>query len=553
MLDRFFQNEALGIEKVEGAVKLAFVVAKQKSWSITKLTTEPLDDVKPLDIEKDENLVQVSALSATDVLVRPLELKLSRKKDIEAVLAFQAEPLIPYPPEEATLDYQLISQEKNLSKITLMSVQSEKLTAHLEELQKENFEPEYVSCTPGAIATFTHFFFKHLAGQSALTIHLGENELLCVLSQKGKLLGDYSLPGGVKGLLKALQDDEHLSPQEAWQKLQHLDFTEPLTPKLQKTIEELQQNVSRTVLALAKQHKIQEVSGIFLTGEGGYLTYMPILLSETLKIEIGIPESTSSFSSKELQEYAVPIGLALQGTLDSEEPINFRKGSFAYPDLWKRSKRPLILYGAASLILSLALLVYGSASYHKQLDLVKKQYISLLETIEKPYSSAEALVHEATPLSLEEHIQMLSASDLENRLTSIQEEIKKGPDLFNLYPNVPRVSDALAWLAKNPLLKRERKASNQPAINLTGFTYTMTKRPDFKKRSEPYQVKIDLEFQTLNSTLAREFHDALIAPNEMVDPKNEVKWSQTGDTYRTTFFLKNKAPSLTPQPKEKAS
>ena len=53
-------------------------------------------------------------------------------------------------------------------------------------------------------------------------------------------------------------------------------------------------------------------------------------------------------------------------------------------------------------------------------------------------------------------------------------------------------------------------------------------------------MKVELEFSTATPKLAREFHDALIAPNQIVDPKGEVKWSSNRGKYRTSFFLKDK-------------
>ena len=61
-----------------------------------------------------------------------------------------------------------------------------------------------------------------------------------------------------------------------------------------------------------------------------------------------------------------------------------------------------------------------------------------------------------------------------------------------------------------------------------------------------YQVKVDLEFSTSSPRIAREFHDSLIAPNDLIDPKGEVKWSSNRGKYRTSFYLKDKTQYLTP-------
>ena len=68
----------------------------------------------------------------------------------------------------------------------------------------------------------------------------------------------------------------------------------------------------------------------------------------------------------------------------------------------------------------------------------------------------------------------------------------------------------------------------------------MVKRPDQSKKKEKYRVKVDLEFSSPTPKQAREFHDALVAPNDFVDPKDEIKWSSNRGSYRTSFFLKDK-------------
>ena len=104
------------------------------------------------------------------------------------------------------------------------------------------------------------------------------------------------------------------------------------------------------------------------------------------------------------------------------------------------------------------------------------------------------------------------------------------------------VSDVLGWL--NKLAGASDKDNGEKAlaqgIQIDSFNYTLVKRPEQTKKQEKYQVKVELEFNSPTPKMAREFHDALIAPNEMVDPKGEVKWSTNRGKYRTSFYLKDK-------------
>jgi type IV pilus assembly protein PilM len=114
--------------------------------------------------------------------------------------------------------------------------------------------------------------------------------------------------------------------------------------------------------------------------------------------------------------------------------------------------------------------------------------------------------------------------------------------MYPLLPNTPRVSDVLAWLSThtNVVGKDEKTEALLPIIQLENFSYVMVKRPDQTKKQEKYQVKVEIEFTSPTPKQAREFHDALIAPNPLVDPKGEVKWTANKGKYRASFFLKDK-------------
>jgi type IV pilus assembly protein PilM len=138
-------------------------------------------------------------------------------------------------------------------------------------------------------------------------------------------------------------------------------------------------------------------------------------------------------------------------------------------------------------------------------------------------------------------IESLSLNDIQLRMEIISKELQSNPDLFPLQPNVPRVSDFLAWLAQHSKVIDPEQPESPPLITLESFSYNMIKRPDMTKRQEKYQVKVEMEFDAANSRAAREFHDALLSPNPFIDPKGDVKWMTTSQgKYKATFFLKDK-------------
>ena len=126
----------------------------------------------------------------------------------------------------------------------------------------------------------------------------------------------------------------------------------------------------------------------------------------------------------------------------------------------------------------------------------------------------------------------------------LEKKLKETPKLFPLLPEVPRVSDVLAWLAALSLkISREKETE---AIKIEGFHYRLLKRPDQSHQREKYQVQVELEFSAPSATIAREFHDLLITPNRFINLNREVAWSSSRGKWRTHFFLKDRTfyPSL---------
>lgn len=109
------------------------------------------------------------------------------------------------------------------------------------------------------------------------------------------------------------------------------------------------------------------------------------------------------------------------------------------------------------------------------------------------------------------------------------------------YPYIslaPKVAEVFDWLTAHPVLKAS-KSEGAPLI-LQDFHYHLVKFPKIGTKTEPYQAKVEIEFQLKSPLHARKFHEALLKGDEKVDPHLEITWEALSDGYRTTFFLKNR-------------
>lgn len=521
------------------------------------INEEDYNDVNPLYIEKPDQTfakeyLAVSGLDANQVLVRRMRLKLTRDKDIEETFAFQAEPLLPYPIENSILEKIIIEKQDGATLLTLLAARKDYLQEHLSQLEKLQISPEVISCDPIALAAFTSFFTD--SELPVFVIHVGYAQSICVLVKQGKLLASHGSELGVKFLHEAYAKDRQKPFKlEEFESIDFSNLSPSEFPILTKAVEKMVQELGWKVISAAKETKLKEASSLLITGIGASIPVIPHKIQEIVSYPL-LPLQPREFfevSTNELNTYAIAIGLALVAQPKINVGINFRQNEYAYPTPWKRFKKPLLVYAGLSLLLALAFYLFGESYLHYSRDKLKEKYLSMLAMIQKPYEEFEAGYEAKHPSEKRSDdqvipIQDLSQDDLAKRLDFLEREIRSIPDTFPLQPNVPRVSDVLAWLSTHPKVTCEGETTDCAPLSIENFSYVLVKRPEQTKKTEKYQAKVDLEFSTISPRIAREFHDALIEPNDMIDPKGEVKWSANRGRYRTSFFLKDKTQYPTP-------
>ncbi|GAB4226551.1 MAG: hypothetical protein Tsb0021_02640 [Chlamydiales bacterium] len=508
------------------------------------------EDVKPLykQINQffsfDEPEYLITGIPASETLTRNIELKLKKHRDIDAVIEFQAEPLLPYSIEESVIDYTITTQQDTGSDVTLYSIRQNILIKHIDQLEEKGIEPEIITCVPSALAAFGYYCASQPhSNWPFFVIHIGDTETACVLAKEGNVIASYSIGIGVESFSGLIGSEN----------IYTIDFANfkamsDVSQEAKKLLDSFRLEISKALYAMAKQSRIENVTEILLCGPGALCKHLPLVLSQALNTSLTIPQDRYEAKGEKICEYAIALGLAFSAFLPQEKQINFRKKQFQYPYPWKRSSKPLMLYAILIGCLTLALYAFSHSwiNYHERK--LQIEYTELLQSIDKPYSTFEteyALNTKQTQNPDEVSIPSvttLSQEQIYRRLEVLENQIQSIPDVFNLYPQSPRVSDVLAWLSHHPQVRGE--GGEKPKLNIETFAYSMVKRPDQKKKNEPYQIKVDLEFTTPSPKLAREFHDALIEPNAFIDSKSEIKWTSSKDKYRTSFFLKNR-PSKT--------
>lgn len=550
----------LGLEQSADEVRGAKLSQKRGKPVLDLLFSIPVPqgadgDVKQLYIESSgKSLLDVAKryLIATtlipgEVLVRSLEVTLKKAGDIDSVLAFQAEPLLPYPVESAVLDRIILAQSPEGSQLTLLSARKDRVQAMIDHWKTFQVEPEVITCVPAALADFSNLVASTEA--PLYVVHISRAQTVCVLVRNGRLIASQTCSKHLGSLEQAFTDDSKVESVEerkaAFTRLRWDDINATEHPVLHDTLEQLKLELTRTLFSLAKQVKGAEIPDVLITGDCGSNYDLVFHLGHALNKHVVTPEVPPTFNAPlpQVLKYAVPIGVALSSLPQGQDAVNFRQGELAYPDPWKRLKMPLVAYFGLCMALSAALYLFGEAYLGYLEDDARADYANLLTVMQKPHPEFEKELHSKNPqAAFELSLKNLSMDQLSERVSKLEKELAATPDIYPLQPNILTVSDVLAWLNMQPTVAvKDPKSGNiTPLIQIDSFSYTMVKRPEVTKKNERYQVKVEIEFSTPTPKEAREFHDALIAPNQLVDPKGEVKWSTNRGKYRASFYLKDK-------------
>ncbi len=535
MQDKPNASKTLGLELENSNLKIAYLSwfkGRPKLESLIEAKVDTFENnksfthVKPLYMassgildEKvlkdliDKNL-SACCLSGNQVLTRSLEIKLKKERDINAALPFQVEPILPFPYESGLIDKIKIDQTAESTLLTILAAKKDHIKDQIAKWQQLQIEPEVISSESSALTCFSNHFFS--SSKAYFILYFKENYVTCILVKNKKLIASQSI-----------------------------FFKTHLTEKTEIELND----VIRILYALSKQMKGLEIEDVLILGNGlsNKNLFVKLLSKINKKVCSLEPDNNFPITLDELQKFAVPIGLSLNILPKALDLINFRKDELEHPNPWKHLKKPLLIYFALCLTVAFTFYFFGQVYLGYYEDELKQEYVELISGMNKPYSAFENEFLSKFPSESKEigeitPVKALSQDEINERLRFLHQELQSMPDLFPLFPNVPRVSDVLAFLSNHPnvVLKDTNMNSLKPLIQLESFSYSMLKKPDQTKKQEKYQVKVEFEFNTETPKLAREFHDALIAPNAIVDPKGEIKWSSNRGKYKTSFFLKDK-------------
>jgi Tfp pilus assembly PilM family ATPase len=517
----------LGVHADGMSLKLAKIHKENKKIIIDFLRTAQITKeegvVNPLyNLEAAfcKNQKIVTGLSPQEVFIRNLSLKLMDKRKILSTLPFQLDALLPYREDEAVTVPIIDKDEKSqASRVQVISTKKASIFDHIKKMQSYDFEPDILSTAPSALMRF----FAHFCPlyHEAILFHIGATSSCAILISHNQLEHCYSFSFGTQILTEAIiKDFPQIEADEAIEKAKNFDLELIIPsehPNLHHSLFHLQRELNRIIAYFQSKPCSKDVKHFAITGNLFGFSKLKDLISSTMPntFEIISNFACDSYDMQTLSSYAIPLGLAIDAlTLDGRS-IQLRQKDFFSSKAKKKWLKTLSLCVAASLCLSMGIFSILHVYTMKKQD-------HCLELCQKYFPGSQS-------------------STLEMTIQSIEKKKSHDPIPSTLSTSCYSVSEILAWLSAHPMLCRPVNSSNpSELIDIKNINYEMIKNPKVSSKNEPLLVKIELEFSSPSSRIARDFHDALIKGDSVVDEKKEITWNVKDSFFKTTFFIKPK-------------
>lgn len=229
----------------------------------------------------------------------------------------------------------------------------------------------------------------------------------------------------------------------------------------------------------------------------------PALLSACQTIFTGQPLSVAP---AEAHTHTLAIGYALDAL--SRDGVQFLQREFTPHQTAKTQKRNGIIYAASCTALFILFSLCSTLILNKKSRALSDKYLS--------YFQGDGPIQEG--------------------LDKLELSLSKTKNTSPFFPTVPNVSEVLSWLSTHPALTTPEGLVKE-GVEIKEVRYQLVKFPSLDEPSLPYHAQVEIVFTATLPRLARDFHEALLKGDAIVNGKKDLKWNGAGNQYSTAFEL----------------
>ncbi len=508
--NKIFPSTYIGISVEQQELKISLV---SKENGVTACTSIPALGKETsrhiLDaLHLEERARIATGLEGHEVVLRSLALPLKEKRKVLGALPFQLESLLPFPPEQTLVCPFQIVKDKRTTHVSVLATSKDLLADHLQRLSLLEIHPDTVTCVSVALLRVAKMLYPD--NQDLLIFHLGMHKITFVLMQEGRIALCQSIPLGKNDLIEALRtvfpakDEQAL--ETAFSSLSLEGCTAFLAFK-----EKLIHALERLRVFIKEKTAVSETTPWILLGAFTSSIELSRIWKHIFQDAQLIPEASH------VHTHCLSTGYALDALASGNNSVQWLQKEFIPAHHLRARKKKAMLFALSCLLLTVLLGISSSFFLQKRTRALSDKLYGYFPI---PHSKQRAL----------------SLAEIEQELLKSETTLLTAKNAFPFFLTLPRVSEVLSWLSTHPALATADGLPKE-GIEIKNFRYVLTKFPTLDDPSAPYAGHIEIEFIATIPRLAREFHDALLKGDRIVNPKKELKWNTQGNHYTVQFEL----------------
>src|SRR5579862_430434 len=486
---KIFFHRVLGISREEHALKISLVTKEKNQVHVSQCMTVPLVNKEAfrsalVSLQGASTQKIATGLESHEVVFRSISLPLKSASKVLDALPFQLEALLPFSMDQAIVCPFLKAKDSQCTSVSFIATSKDLLKKHLSECVAIDFHPDVVTCTPIALFRLSRWLYPEQ--KNLLFFHFDEHITHCIVIQEGRLVLSQSMRLG----------------KSEWKNAPS-SFKERLANELE-----------RMAIFMKEKIPIAENTPWALVGE---ITSCEESTALWKKI---FSDAQLSVAEESVHTHALSIGFALDALANDAQRVQFLQREFLPRHHLQARKKRGLLYAAACLALSVIIGLSSTIALQKKTK-------DLSSKLQSYFPSAQ-------------NKKTFALSEIDEALAKSETSLLKAKNGFPFFLTIPKVSEVLAWLSTHPAFTAADGLPKE-GIEIKAFRYQLTKFPTLEEPAAPYQATVDLEFTATAPRFAREFHDALLKGDRIVNAKKELKWNTQGNNYSVQFELNKSA------------
>lgn len=376
-------------------------------------------------------------------------------RKIPEIVQFEAAQQIPFDINEVQWDWQLLSDPDSTEKrVGIFAIKNEVVKSAMEQFEREELQVSYVQMAPMALYNFLLFDRPDLVNsdkRATVVINIGADSTDLVVCTASNVWQRCIMMGG-NAFTQAIAEAFKLNPEKA-EKLKRTapvsKYARQIFQAMRPVFTDLAGEVQRSLGFYTSSNPDVRIVRVVGMGGGTKLRGLLKYLSQTLQIPVEKPDAfkrlaiapglSSAKFHENVTDFGVVYGLGLQGLGMARIESNLLPTSAARSQAWAGKQRSFII--AAVMFLVVSLMCLGRVGWEKI-----------------TYAKAEPIRARSKSVIAQGQAIEKSKSGIEEKQTSIQDQMRKQFELFKNRDVVPKLQELLVSMLPNARNNPEQRA-----------------------------------------------------------------------------------------------